>query len=86
VGLNEFDHLPGRAKDVWKEQARRASMSGRYYRRRCRQLRFELDVAEKRNRIQEREIALLEAQVDVLRMALESPRGTVPRATEHGVD
>lgn len=76
---HEFDHLPERARDVWKEQARRAGVSGRYYRRRCRQLAFDLDVAEKRARMMEREIALLEAQVEVLRIALSSPRGTVPR-------
>ena len=86
MGLNEFDHLPAPAKDVWRELARRASVSGRYYRRRCRQLAFELDVERKKNRALDRENALLTAQVDVLRMALSSPRGTVPRPTEHEVD
>jgi hypothetical protein len=82
VNRNEFDHLPGPAKDVWRELARRASVSGRYYRRRCRQLSFELDIAERRMKALDRENALLTAQVDVLRMALEAPRGVVPRPRE----
>lgn len=82
VNRNEFDHLPGPARDVWREAARRANVSGRYYRRRCRQLAFELDVAERKLKALDRENALLTAQVDVLRMALEAPRGTVPRPRE----
>ena len=86
MGVDEFDHLPGSASGTWIEQARRAREAGRYYRRRCRALSFQLDIAEKRCKALERENALLEAQVDVLQMALCSPRGTVPRPTEHEVD
>jgi hypothetical protein len=52
-------------------------------RKKNRVLDRELDVERKKNRALDRENALLTAQVDVLRMALSSPRGTVPRPTEH---
>jgi len=87
VGVNrEFDHLPESARNAWRDIAKRLHTSLGYYRRRCRQLAFELDVERKKNRALDRENALLTAQVDVLRMALSSPRGTVPRPTEHEVD
>lgn len=79
---HEFDHLPGSARSVWREQAERSSVGVRYWRRRLRQTLEELEHVEATNRLLEREVALLEAQVDVLRMALTAPRGTVPRARE----
>ena len=83
MGVDEFDHLPDPARDAWQRIAARLHTSLGYYRRRNRQLAFELDVERKKNRVLDRENALLTAQVDVLRT---QPRGTVPRATEHEVN
>ena len=86
MGVNEFDHLPEPSRKVYGELLRRSGVALRNCRRRCRQLAFELDIERRKNKALDRENALLTAQVDVLRMALSSPRGTVPRPTEHEVD
>ena len=79
---HEFDHLPRSSKSVWREQAERSSFTARYWRRRFRETLDELDAVRAEARLLDRENALLAAQVDVLRMALSSPRGTVPRRGE----
>jgi hypothetical protein len=85
MGVDEFDHLPGSAKGTWVEQARRAREAGRHYRRRCRALSFQLDIAEKRCKALERENALLEAQVEVLELTIEGMRRTGGRPREDAV-